>query len=59
MCLYQIAFYEKNSATILILLIICFNFIAEIFSIGALPVDLFLLLIFVVVRAATYFDHQL
>lgn len=56
MYLYQIAFYGKISDTKEILLIIWFNLIAEVFSIGALTVELYLM--FVTVRAATYFERR-
>lgn len=48
---------EKNSITKAIMLITCFNFLAEVVYMGALPVELYLT--FVMVRAAFYSDHQL
>lgn len=40
-----------------VLLIICRNFLAETLSLEALDVELYLL--FIMVKAATCFDHQL
>ena len=50
------AFYEKDSDPFIIPLIIYFIFVAGTSSVEALPAELNLL--FVMVRAATYFDHQ-